>query len=59
MHTQYPLSSERRARILRKVEAAMQRHQTALKSRPRDKALFNRTARWWAVWMAATGIRQF
>lgn len=59
MHTQYPLSSERRARILRKAEAAMQRHQAARKSRPGDKSLFNRTARWWAVWMAAMGIRKF
>lgn len=56
MHIQWPMSERKRQRIFMKVEKAMERR---MKIKKRKGPELEIACAWWAIWMHATGIRQF
>lgn len=56
MRTQWPMSESKRKRIFIKVEKAIERR---MKIKKREGPELEIACAWCAIWMCATGIRQF
>ena len=56
MHVQYPLTEEKRARILAKLDKASKRR---LKIKKRTGPEVEAASFWCAIWILALGIRPF